>query len=150
MDINLSEHALTKSICLYIQHHTVPTDKLSLTEFIKVPGRRGTINIPQQIGSEYIAFGMSLLDDKTGKRVTEFVCKHKRDFEAINMEILQKWLDGEGKHPVTWKTLIDVLRGIKMDSLADEIEVGKHLRPGGRCWSTQLKLKLNVVGQVLS
>ena len=87
---------------------------------------------------------MSLLDDKTGKGVTKFVRKHKRDFEAINMEILQKWLDGEGKHPVTWKTLTDVLRGIKMDSLADEIEVGKHLRPEGRCWSTQLKLKLNV------
>ena len=94
---------------------------------------------------------MSLLDDKTGKGVTKFVRKHKRDFEAINMEILQKWLDGEGKHPVTWKTLIGVLRGIKMDSLADEIEVGKHLRPEilrpeGRCWSTQLKLKLNIFG----
>ena len=138
--MTLSGHALTKSISLF------NTGNLSLTECIRFPGRNGTINIPQQIGSEYIAFGMSLLDDKTGKGVTKFVRKHKRDFEAINMEILQKWLDGEGKHPVTWKTLIDVLRGINMDSLADEIEVGKHLRPEGRCWSTQLKLKLNVVG----
>ena len=126
--------------------YSSPTDKLSLSEFIKFPGRSGTINIPQQMGSEYIAFGISLLDDTKGKRVTDFMVNRRGDKEAINLEILQEWVAGRGKHPVTWKTLIDVLRGINMDSLADEIEVGKHLRPEGRCWSTQLKLKLNVVG----
>ena len=140
--MTLSGHALTKSISLF------NTGNLSLTECIRFPGRNGTVNIPQQIGPKYITFGMALLEDETGAGLTRFVLKHPKDVEAINMEILQEWITGRGKRPVTWKTLIDVLRDIKQDSLADEIEVVKYLRPEGRCWSvsTLLKVKLNVVG----
>ena len=41
------------------------------------------------------------------------------------MEVLQQWITGRGKHPVTWKTLIEVLRDIELSALAGEIEAVK-------------------------
>ena len=43
--------------------------------------------------------------------------------EEINKEILEQWITGRGKHPVTWKTLAEVLRDIELSTLAEEIEL---------------------------
>ena len=51
--------------------------------------------------------------------------KHLNDAERINTEILQEWLTGRGKQPVTWVTLVEVLRDIEFSTLADEIEAAK-------------------------
>ena len=48
--------------------------------------------------------------------------KHLKDAEQINIEILKQWLTGRGKQPVTWATLVEVLRDIKLCTLADDIE----------------------------
>ena len=48
--------------------------------------------------------------------------KHMNDVEQINMEVLQEWITGRGKHPVIWKTLTDVLHDIELRKLAKEIE----------------------------
>ena len=48
--------------------------------------------------------------------------KHHYDAEQINIEILQEWLTGRGKQPVTWATLVEVLRDIELFALACEIE----------------------------
>ena len=45
--------------------------------------------------------------------------------EEINKEILEQWITGRGKHPVTWKTLTEVLRDIALTTLAEEIEAVK-------------------------
>ena len=45
--------------------------------------------------------------------------------EEINKEILEQWITGRGKHPVTWKTLTEVLHDIDLNTLAREIEVVK-------------------------
>ena len=47
--------------------------------------------------------------------------KHLNDAERINTEILQEWLTGRGKQPVTWATLVKVLCDIKLSVLAGEI-----------------------------
>ena len=47
------------------------------------------------------------------------------DAEQINMEVLQQWINGRGKHPVTWKTLTQVLCDIELSRLAREIEAAK-------------------------
>ena len=47
------------------------------------------------------------------------------DAEEINKEILEQWITGRGTHPVTWKTLIEVLRDIELITLAVEIEAVK-------------------------
>ena len=51
--------------------------------------------------------------------------KHHYDAEQINMEILQEWLAGRGKQPVTWATLVEILRDIELTALASEIEAVK-------------------------
>ena len=48
--------------------------------------------------------------------------KHSNDAERINTEILQEWMTGRGKQPVTWATLIEVLRDVKLLALAHDIE----------------------------
>ena len=51
--------------------------------------------------------------------------KHHEKGREINLEILQKWLEGSGKESVTWKTLIDVLLEIGLRTLADDIKAVK-------------------------
>ena len=41
------------------------------------------------------------------------------------MEVLQQWLAGRGKQPVTWKTLTKVLQDIELSTLAGELEAVK-------------------------
>ena len=51
--------------------------------------------------------------------------KHLNDAEEIDTEILQEWLTGRGKQPVTWTTLVEVLRDIELSTLAGKIEAVK-------------------------
>lgn len=41
--------------------------------------------------------------------------------EAACRAILQRWLDGESKQPVTWKTLVECLECIGHGSLASDL-----------------------------
>ena len=52
--------------------------------------------------------------------------KHMNDANEINIEILEEWVAGKGKHPVTWKTLTEVLHDIELSTLAEEIEAITH------------------------
>ena len=70
-------------------------------------------------------FGPLLLEDSTGARVTNLENQHQRNAERINQEILREWLTGSGKKPVTWATLVEVLREIKLSTLADDIAAVK-------------------------
>ena len=88
------------------------------------PGRGGTINIPQEIGSNYYHLGIHLLDDPNGARVRNME-RDYREIERINTEILREWATGRGKKPVTWETLTTVLCDIELGALASEIEVIK-------------------------
>ena len=58
-------------------------------------------------------------------RVNSIAHKHKNDTEKINGEIIQEWIAGKGKHPVTWKTLTEMLRDSELNTLAGEIEAVK-------------------------
>ena len=51
--------------------------------------------------------------------------KHHYNAEQINIAILQEWLTGRGKQPVTWATLVEVLRDIGLSTLALVIEAAK-------------------------
>ena len=69
-------------------------------------------------------FGTFLLDDRTGSRVRNLE-HHHCNAEQINTAILQEWLTGSGKQPVTWATLVEVLRDIELYTLADDIAAVK-------------------------
>ena len=80
------------------------------------------INIPEEVGIKFTQFGAILLpQDQSGARVKNMAYKHSNDPERINTEILREWLTGNGKQPVTWSTLVEVLRDIGLSALADDI-----------------------------
>ena len=79
------------------------------------------INIPASIGQKCWQFGILLLIDDTGQMVDSIVHEHQRDTELINLKILQKWINGVGQ-PVSWATLIQVLKDIQLNELARRVE----------------------------
>ena len=73
----------------------------------------------QEIGPHYSTLGTLLLDHDTGAAIID---KHHHNAREINQEILTLWLQGQGKKPVTWSTLIDVLRDMDLSELAQAIQ----------------------------
>ena len=100
-------------------------DQPTLIECIKFRGRERRINIPQEIGTKYNDFGLFLLEDENRQRVKSIAHSYQNKAEEINKEIIEQWITGRGKHPVTWKTLTEVLRDIELNMLAEEIEAIK-------------------------
>ena len=82
----------------------------------------GAVNIVQQIGTHYHVLGPLLLRDDTGAVTSAIVSQHQRDAALINQEILTRWLQGQGKLPVSWVTLIDVLKGVELTELSQMIQ----------------------------
>ena len=79
--------------------------------------------------------------------------KHLNDAERINVEILQEWLTGRGKQPVTWATLVDVLHDIGLHTLADEIDAVKFSASESislinLCWSCIIELSIQYIVKI--
>eukprot|EP00731_Ephydatia_muelleri_P018669 Em0011g709a len=97
-----------------IEH--VPSSQL-LSELISQTGvemEDKGVNIIEQIGINYLHFGIFLLEDSNGAIVEALENEHLKNAERINLAILRKWLDGKGVKPVTWSTLVTVLQKIRM------------------------------------
>ena len=47
------------------------------------------------------------------------------DAEKVNVTILEEWIAGRGKRPVTWETLIETMRDAELNVLAGEIAAVK-------------------------
>ena len=75
-----------------------------------------------EIGSSYRSFGTNILEDASGSVVKALQHQFQGDSSSTNWEILRLWLNGKGRIPVTWETLVKVLREIKMNELARKIE----------------------------
>lgn len=97
----------------------------TLIELVRFRSRERRINVPQEIGTKYIQFGILLLDDPKGARVHNMEHKHRSDAERINEEILREWISGRGKQPVSWATLTEALHDVELSILASEIEAVK-------------------------
>ena len=67
------------------------------------------INIPREVGTKYHNLGAQLLLES-------------ENAERINCKIFQEWLDGKGRRPTSWGTLVKVLNDIEMGELASKIE----------------------------
>ena len=122
---NLCPTTLQLLLFLILRAVDDETDRPDLMECIRFRGRVKRINIPQEIGVKYHQFGPFLLDDSNGARTRNIAYKNREDSELVNIEILKEWITGRGKHPVTWKTLTEVLRDIELSTLAGEIEAVK-------------------------
>ena len=73
-----------------------------MLKLLSFPGKRGDINIPKQVSTKYLIFGILLLNDETGAEVRTIATKHHEDAEQINLEILTLWIQGKGK-PLSWE-----------------------------------------------
>ena len=92
---------------------------VTLPELICFKTRSGSVL--KQIGTHYRQLGVLLLEDTTGA-VTEAIIKHCHDATEINLQILEQWIQGKGKKPIEWATLIEVLNDIGLSELANEME----------------------------
>ena len=81
-----------------------------MPELLSLSARK--VNVAVEVGIKYSNFGIFLLNDANGVVVQALEKEHQRNAESINMAILQRWLQGMGVKPVTWSTLVDVLRKI--------------------------------------
>eukprot|EP00731_Ephydatia_muelleri_P005631 Em0002g1807a len=75
------------------------------------------VNLAEQIGVNYLMFGMILLQDDNGAIVKALEEEHRGNAEKINTAIFQKWLDGKGIGPVTWSTLVSALHSVEMNAV---------------------------------
>lgn len=106
----------------------VDVGKPTLPVLLKYPplcSKPDCINIPLRIGQAYWQFGILLLWDNTGNIIETIEYECQKNAEKINLKILKKWINGSGL-PVTWDTLIEVLRDIELHDLADKIVRHRH------------------------
>ena len=89
------------------------------------------IDIVKKIATDYKLFGTQLLKDSDGNEVRIIEMKHG-DPVDITVEILEQWLQGKGKMPATWQTVIKCLRDTGLNVLADIIESSLSENNGGK------------------
>ena len=65
--------------------------------------------------------GPLLLNDTSGAITTAITQQFLNNAFDINFEILTRWIQGAGRAPVTWNTLVEVLKSIALAELAREI-----------------------------
>ena len=75
------------------------------------------VKIIRGIGTKYPQFGTLLLNDDNGELVSALEHQHHHNTECINHAILAKWLEGNGREPRNWATLVSVLREMGLDNL---------------------------------
>ena len=82
----------------------------------------GFKDIAAEIQNNHELFGTLLLEDTNGNIVKGIVKASNENPVDITVEILRQWLEGKGKLPVTWQTLIKCLRDAKLIVAAHSIE----------------------------
>ena len=94
----------------------------TLPQLISFPTQSGrSINITQEVSTHYTMLGPLLLEDKDGTFVDYITFQYQQNATRIMLEILKRWIGGEGKQPVSWSTLTETFRAIGLNKLAETI-----------------------------
>ena len=101
-----------------------------MARLVAFPGEHGRINVVEQIGGHFRAFGILLLNDDGETVVDSIVSDHLHNFEQFNLAILKTWLEGNGRKPTVWRTLVQCLYDARLERLAENIE--KRLKRSGK------------------
>ena len=120
LGVSILQQLFGDRISIYSKNVSV-ADRPTLLQLLGFSCAKKQANIPVEIGTKYIEFGTFILQDTSGAKVKNLEHKYQRDAKRINTEIVREWLNGEGKQPVTWATLIEVLHDIELSSLAKDI-----------------------------
>ena len=100
-------------------------ERPTLPQLMRCSIRGKPVNVIRMIGTYYYEFGLNLLQDDTGTKMGAIVKQYQKDATDINLEVLSRWLRGEGKQPVTWATLATELELCGLTELAKEIRTVK-------------------------
>ena len=76
----------------------------------------------EAIGDQWHMVGIVLLDDESGAIVDCITDEFRGKAQNINLEILKRWIRGEGIRDRSWRALIGVLRSVHRIALADSVE----------------------------
>ena len=103
-------------------HSFPPTDqKPTMSQLISLQGRTQHVNIVEGIGVNWMMVGTTLLDDKDYTIVPAIAEQYGNNAQRINMEILGRWVRGEGIPDCSWRGLLGVLR-VHCGALADRVK----------------------------
>ena len=103
-------------------------ERPTLPKLINFETTRRTINISREIGQNWKKVGILLLNDENGAVVNAIYQQHVGNAEGTNLDILQKWINGEGIEDCSWHRLLRVLRIADCTKLAEELEDAFSLR----------------------
>ena len=112
---------MIKAIITYFPF-SCTVDKPSLLDLKKFPGKHGRFDVMERIGVNYPELGMFLLQDHDLSKVSSLELTWQRASLPICRDIMRDWLQGKGKLPVTYATLLHCLRDADLHSLAKDIE----------------------------
>ncbi len=88
------------------------------------PTKDGPIDIAVKVGASYFKFGVFLLNDRKGDRVSILKSSCQHQVEEINRAILREWLQGVNGVAVTWDWLLNSLKQANLHALAQVVENG--------------------------
>ena len=77
---------------------------------ISFQGKTECINLVQEIGAKWRMVGTTLLDDRKGTIMPAIAKSHGNDADDINVEVLSRWVQGQGIADRTWRGLLGVLK----------------------------------------
>ena len=93
-----------------------------MPELLALQGKDKTIDIVKEIGVQWCVVGIHLLNDESGATIEAIDEQFRGNVQAINLEILKRWLRGEGLRDCTWRVLLGVLRKAHCVELAESVE----------------------------
>ena len=93
-----------------------------MVELTCFPLADSKVDLAVEIGVHYYTFGVQLLQDRAGMQVSVLEKEMGKNAQDINHQIFTLWLQGKGRQPVTWGTLVAVLQDIGLERLAKDIK----------------------------
>ena len=102
---------------------------LTLPSIMALKDTRGqSINVIEKIGTSYHNFGVQLLNDHSGDIIDSIIREKRERASDINREIIRRWMQGNGKQPVSWNTFISTLNDIGLRTLVSQIQNAVFVR----------------------
>ncbi len=105
---------------------------LQLTLLKSPSGKR--VEIIKTIAPDWNKFGIYFDFDKTGQTLKCIAKEHPFNPIDCCTHMMREWLEGRGRQPATWATLIDLLKDAEMNDLAQQVEKivpARTLQQGG-------------------
>ena len=90
-------------------------------------GSGRAINIAKEIGAHHQSVGQCLLGEAVYRKLVANLANNGREVSGGAHEVLRVWVQGMGRQPVQWATLIEALRTTELTALANAVEQNLQL-----------------------